>query len=136
MTGKTPQGQRSATGGPGLKKSLSAAQREFAAEAHLFAVNRSYYAAFYGASAALLERQRSFKKHSGVRAAFHAEFIRTGLLDASWGEYYDHLFGDRQKADYVALSSFEPAYVEDLLRQCSEFLTILRTFIPSLSESH
>ena len=40
-----------------------------------------YYAAFYGVCAALLERRQSFRKHSGVRAAFHREFIRTRLLD-------------------------------------------------------
>jgi uncharacterized protein len=57
------------------RESLASAQRECAAGAFTFAVNRLYYAAFYGVSAALLERQRAFKKHTGVRAAFHREFI-------------------------------------------------------------
>ena len=63
------------------EESLASAQREFAAGAYTFAVNRLYYAAFYGVCAALLERRQSFRKHSGVRAAFHREFIRTRLLD-------------------------------------------------------
>ncbi|MGM0381778.1 MAG: hypothetical protein ACQEP7_07295 [bacterium] len=36
---------------------------------------------FYAATAALLERGRSFKKHSGVRSAFHKHFIKEGPLD-------------------------------------------------------
>jgi uncharacterized protein (UPF0332 family) len=63
------------------RESLASARRELEAGAHEFAVNRLYYAAFYSVSAALLERQLSFKKHSGVRAAFHREFIKTGLLE-------------------------------------------------------
>jgi len=69
------------------EESLASARREFDAGAYPFAVNRLYYAAFYGVSAALLERELSFKKHSGVRATFHREFIKTGLLDIEWGKF-------------------------------------------------
>lgn len=49
-------------------------------------------------SAALLERRLSFKKHSGVRANFHKEFIKKGLLEVKWGKFYDHVFEDRQES--------------------------------------
>lgn len=39
------------------EESLASARRELEAGAYAFAVNRLYYAAFYGVSAALLERQ-------------------------------------------------------------------------------
>jgi len=68
------------------EESLASSRRELSAGSYLFAVNRLYYAAFYGVSAALLDRQRSFKKHSGVRAAFHREFIKTGQLDCPSGK--------------------------------------------------
>ena len=63
------------------EESLTSARREFDAGSFAFAMNRIYYAA----SAALLERRASFKKHTGVRAAFHREFIRSGALDTKWG---------------------------------------------------
>ncbi len=85
------------------EESLASAQRECEAGAFAFAMNRIYYAAFYAVSAALLDRQTSFKKHSGVRAAFHREFIKSGMLDSDWGKFYDQLFEDRQEGDYVAL---------------------------------
>jgi len=115
------------------EESLASAQREFVAGAHTFAVNRLYYAAFYGVCAALLERWQSFRKHSGVRAAFHREFIRTGLLDVQWGKLYDRLFEDRQEGDYIALIAFEPEYVTSQIEFCREFLNALHPLISSLA---
>jgi hypothetical protein len=59
--------------------SLSSAQREFEAGSYPFAMNRLYYAAFYAVCAVLLEREQAFAKHSGVRTAFHRQFIKTGV---------------------------------------------------------
>jgi len=39
------------------EESLESAHRELKAESYSYAMNRIYYAAFYGASAALLDRQ-------------------------------------------------------------------------------
>ncbi|HHV62824.1 MAG TPA: HEPN domain-containing protein [Firmicutes bacterium] len=52
----------------------------------------SYYAVFYAVSAWFLERNLSFKKHSGVRNAFHRYIIGGGLLDPQWSKLYDRLF--------------------------------------------
>jgi len=60
------------------EESLASARREIEAGAYEFAVNRLYYAAFYGVSAALLERQLHFKKHSGESGAgFTISSLRT-----------------------------------------------------------
>ena len=106
------------------EESLESAHRELKAESYSYAMNRIYYAAFYGASAALLDRQASFKKHSGVRSAFHRFYIKTGLIDVKYGKLYDQLFEDRQESDYIALTSFEPDYVKQQLSACNEFLSI------------
>jgi uncharacterized protein (UPF0332 family) len=87
--------------------SMASARRESEAGSYSYAMNRLYYAVFYAVSAVLLGRQQSFKKHSGVRAAFHRQFIRTGLLDMKWGRLYDQLFEDRQEGDYIVFVSFE-----------------------------
>ncbi len=116
------------------EESLVSARREFQAESYAFAVNRVYYAVFYAACAALLDRHQTFRKHSGVRAAFHQTFVKPGLVAIEWGRFYDHLFEDRQEADYLALASFERAYVEGLLAQCTAFLNDLRLLVPSVME--
>ncbi|HEY4611403.1 MAG TPA: HEPN domain-containing protein [Bacteroidota bacterium] len=116
------------------EESLSSAERELGANSLAFAMNRIYYAAFYAVSAALLDRQASFKKHSGVRAAFHQEFVKPGLLDIKWGKFYDRLFEDRQEGDYIALINFERAYVEDQLKGSREFLAVLNPLVTTLSK--
>ena len=114
--------------------SLASARREFEAGSYAFAMNRLYYAAFYGVSAVLLERKQSFRKHSGVRSAFHQQLIRTGLLERQWGQLYDQLFEDRQEGDYVVFVSFEPEYVRLRVERCSEFLDRLRTLLSFLDD--
>lgn len=69
------------------EESMASAKREFEAESYSITVNRLYYAIFYGVSAALFERGQSFRKHSGVRSAFHREFVRTGLLEVKYGKF-------------------------------------------------
>ncbi|MFH1148795.1 MAG: HEPN domain-containing protein [Pseudomonadota bacterium] len=115
-------------------KSLESAHREMDAGACSFAMNRIYYAAFYAVSAALLERKLSFKKHSGVRATFHQQFIKTGILDVRWGKLYDQLFEDRQEGDYVALVEFDPEYVKQQMERCAQFLRELKPLLRSLSD--
>jgi uncharacterized protein (UPF0332 family) len=116
------------------QESLTSAQRELEAGVFAFAANRLYYAAFYGVSAALLERGLQFRRHSAVRAAYHREFIKTGVMDVKWGKFYDQLFEDRQEGDYVALTSFDREYIEAQWMQCAELLQALRSLICSLSQ--
>jgi len=118
------------------EESLASAQREFKAKSFSYAMNRIYYVAFYGVSAALFDHRKSFKKHSGVRAAFHKLFIKTGLLDLKYGKFYDQLFEDRKEGDYITFVSFEPDYVRNQLDLCSEFLKKLRPLISLLSEDN
>ena len=114
------------------EESLASAQRELEAGACVFSMNRVYYAAFYAATAALLDRQLSFRKHSGVRSGFHREFVKTGLLDVALGKLYDQLWEDREEGDYLPAVSFEHDYVESQLLRCRELLTELRPLVASL----
>lgn len=84
---------------------------------------------FYATSAALFERRQSFKKHAGVRSAFHQTFIRSGLIEESWGKFYDQLFEDRQEGDYLAFQAFESDYVKEQMERCEKFLDLLRPFV-------
>jgi uncharacterized protein (UPF0332 family) len=51
-----------------------------------FAASRAYYAVFYAASALLLHEGLEFRKHSGVIAAIHQLFIKTGRLEKEYGK--------------------------------------------------
>ena len=116
------------------EESMASARREFEAGSLAFAMNRLYYSAFYAVSALLMARHLSFKKHSGVRAAFHQHFIKSGILERKWGRLYDQLFEDRQEGDYVVFISFDLDYVETQLNQCAQFLEHVRPLILSALE--
>lgn len=111
------------------EESLSSARRELEADSYGFAVNRLYFTLFYAASAALLKQGHSYKKHSGVRAAFHRKFIKKGVLEIQWGKLYDQLFEDRQEADYIAWIVFDRNYVEMQFQRCTDFLEKLHPFV-------
>jgi uncharacterized protein len=115
--------------------SLASASRELEAGSLSFAMNRLYYAVFYGVCAGLMEHGLSFKKHSGVRSAFHHHFVKTGKLDPKWGRLYDRLFEDRQEGDYVVFVSFEQDYVASQLAQCAQFLAAIKPLLACLSEN-
>jgi hypothetical protein len=113
-------------------RSLESAKREFDSNELSYTMNRIYYSAFYAVSAILLERGAAFKRHSGVRIAFHRELIKNNLIGSEWAKFYDRLFQDRQEGDYLELTTFERAYVEDQLNKCEEFLHLMRPLINSL----
>jgi len=81
-------------------QSLRAA-RSLLDEGHCdFAASRAYYAAFYAATAALLRRGLTFRKHSGVIASVHQHLVKTGLVESELGRDLSWLFELRGIGDY------------------------------------
>jgi hypothetical protein len=113
------------------KDSLESAELELA-HGHLsFAVNRIYYACFYAVSALLLKDGKRFVKHSGVRATFHRDYIKTGQVKREWGKFYNRMFGSRQEGDYLELVVFEAEYVKGALEKAEKFVNELIELINS-----
>lgn len=111
------------------QESLDAAQDEKNAGRLSFSVNRIYYAYFYVVSALLLHKGLRFKKHSGVRAAFHQHLVKTGMVSREHGQFYDELFEGRQRGDYIELVRFEAEQVGKWLRQAEEFIEAVKLLI-------
>lgn len=109
--------------------SLAAAHDELQAGRLSFSVNRIYYACFYAASAILIQEGLRFKKHSGVRAAFHQHFVKTGLISHNHGRFYDEIFEARQRGDYIELVHFEREMVKDWLIRAEKFVKAIQLFI-------
>lgn len=109
--------------------SLDAANDELKAGRLSFSVNRIYYTCFYAISAVLLQEGFRFKKHSGVRAAFHKHFVKPGLVSREHGLFYDEIFEARQRGDYIELVSFEKEQVENWLQQARDFVEAIKLLI-------
>ena len=87
-----------------------------------FAASRCYYAAFYAACALLLSEDRDFAKHSGVLAAIHKDFVRTGRLAAEHGRAFSWLFELRGIGDYGETCHVPEADVAGALLAAAEFV--------------
>jgi len=104
------------------KESMAAGQSEYKAGRLTTAVRNLYYAAFYALTAYLLREGRSFKKHTGVKAALHKELIKEGILEPEWGRFYNKIFDSRHEGDYQPLRVFEADEVSLYLEQCGGFI--------------
>jgi uncharacterized protein (UPF0332 family) len=62
--------------------------------------SRAYYAAFYAASALLLNNGIDTSKHSGVIALIHQHFVKSGKLSKEQGRNLNWLFELRSVGDY------------------------------------
>jgi uncharacterized protein (UPF0332 family) len=104
------------------RESLESAESEYLAGRLSPAVNRVYYACFYAVSAVMQNQGKTFKKHKAVRSALHRDLVKTGLLDVSWGHFYEDVFDSRQRGDYQPIVNFEPEQVKELLDQAKGFV--------------
>ena len=104
-------------------ESMEAAQSDYKSERYGIAVRNLYYACFYALTAVLLDRGQKFKKHTGVKAALHKDLIKTGLIEANWGKFYNKIFDSRHEGDYQPLRSFDQEEVKEFLDQAGGFIT-------------
>lgn len=108
---------------------LASARSERAVGRFDFAVNRAYYAAFYGATGVLLGMGMRFAKHSGVRRAIHRDLVKAGRLPTERGHAFDQLFKSRQTADYLDFARFTPEEVDSLIAEAEAFVAEMRRLV-------
>ncbi|MDI6791669.1 MAG: HEPN domain-containing protein [bacterium] len=90
------------------------------------AVNRIYYAMFYSVLALVQTKGFSSSKHSGIKAFFNREFVKTGVVDKELGRFYSELFKNRQKGDYQDFVTFEKEAVAEMLQKAEEFISEIK----------
>jgi uncharacterized protein len=97
-----------------------------------WAANRAYYASFYAVSALFAVEGQYFKKHSGVRAAFHQHLIKTGRLAIELGREYDQLLALRGKADYGVIEHATPEEAEAAIKATKQILLTVHNVYPDI----
>ncbi|MEI6899706.1 MAG: HEPN domain-containing protein [Bacteroidota bacterium] len=99
------------------------------------AVNRLYYAGFYAVLALFAKHDINSHTHTGVKTQLSLQFIKTGILDKSFGLLYSDLFDFRQKGDYGDFFDFEEETVLILIPQVDQFIKAIEVLIAIQSES-
>jgi len=96
------------------------------------AVNRMYYAIFYEVLALLLTKELSSSKHSGVRSLFNKEFIKSGVISEKYGDFYNRMFGFRQRGDYEDFVEFDYKEVKRWLSEAKDFINSVEQVIEKI----
>jgi hypothetical protein len=81
-----PHADEIATNLERAEQSIQAARQMAAGGFNDFAASRAYYAAFYAATAVLLNEGLELSKHSAVIASIHQRFVKTGKLSKEHGK--------------------------------------------------
>jgi uncharacterized protein (UPF0332 family) len=90
------------------------------------AVNRSYYAMFHAATAALLHRGVIRRSHQGIIAAFGQTFVKPGIVDARFHKYLARAFDLRQESDYRPSARLTETQAQEVLGLATEFVAACR----------
>ncbi|OQY41959.1 MAG: hypothetical protein B6240_14465 [Desulfobacteraceae bacterium 4572_87] len=110
-------------------ESLAAGRSEYESGRLTTAVRNLYYASFYALTALLLKEGRSFKKHTGIKAALHKDLIKEGIVEPQWGKFYNRIFDSRHEGDYQPLRVFQAEEVNSYLEQCAGFIARMETLL-------
>lgn len=86
------------------------------------ALNRFYYAAFYGMQALLLKKGKDARTHSGNLYLFHEEFIRYGPLPHTMNKILTRLFQQRMEGDYGSFIEPKLPEAQGAAKDCELFL--------------
>jgi uncharacterized protein (UPF0332 family) len=82
-------------------------------EDYITAVNRAYYAIFYSANALLTTKGLERSKHSGVIAAFRQHFVKTGVIEPEYSDFYGSVMENRHSGDYTLVSpNYDAAHLD------------------------
>ena len=111
------------------EKSIQAAKELATSGFYDFAASRSYYAAFYAATAVLLYEGLEFSKHSGVIASIHQRLVKTGKLDKEQGKELNWLFELRNVGDYGVTIHVSQQDTEKAIRVAENFLRIIKSLL-------
>ena len=111
------------------EKSIQAATELAASGFYDFAASRAYYAAFYAATAVLLDEGLEFSRHSGVIASIHQRLVKTGKLDKEQGKELNWLFELRNVGDYGVTIHVSQQDAERAVQVAENFLRVIKSLL-------
>ena len=94
-----------------------------------FSASRAYYVVFYAATALLLKDGLERGKHSGVIAAMHQRFVKTGKLSKELGRDLNWLFELRSVGDYGGVAHVSRTDAEQAIAVARQFLNTVQDLL-------
>lgn len=98
------------------------------------AMNRSYYAAFYGVKAVLALDEVDFKRHKDVISYFNKSYVATGKFEKSFGRNLGKLQQKREKSDYDDFYVVSSEEAKEQIDFAAQLLEYIKQFFASVKE--
>ena len=98
------------------------------------ATNRVYYAMFYAAAALAVQQGHSFRKHTGLIAYIHKDWVATGLLEKTHGRALQRAFESRSEGDYQDVLRLTGEDVDKLIADATAFIETVERMLGAPAE--
>jgi len=115
---------------------IAKAERFLGSAEHLLALgdydscsSRCYYAAFFMAEAALMQKGLEPSSHRGVIRLFGQHFIQTGIFPPELGRILSRAYDVRLTGDYAVGLSVSREEAENLLDATRRFMAEVRAYL-------
>lgn len=89
------------------------------------AANRYYYACFHIVQALFINKGVNAHTHAGINTQFGLQFVKTGIVDVSYGSFLARMFQLRQKADYNCAYEISEEDVRGIVSLSHDFITTI-----------
>jgi uncharacterized protein (UPF0332 family) len=99
------------------------------------AINRAYYAMFYGVLALLATRKLETSKHSGAVSLFDKEFIKPGTFSKDLSRWLHDAFDLRQRSDYTVEFHVTGDEARVILENAVSFVGEVKTVLAKLVDN-
>ena len=93
------------------------------------AVNRYYYACFHIVQALFVANGLSAHTHSGSSTVLGQHFVKSGIVDFSYGRFFATMVQLRQKADYNSVANITEKEARDIVEKTRDFVTKIESLI-------
>lgn len=103
------------------RQGVASAQLQIGSGHAATAVSTAYYAMLYAARAALSERDRHARSHSGTWSLFREEFVLTGQFEERLAQDAQRAQARREASDYAA-ETFELSEAQELVATAERFV--------------
>ena len=93
------------------------------------AANRYYYACLHAVQALFVSKEIVAHTHAGINAQFSLHFVKTGIVDISYGSFLARIFQLRQKADYNCAYNVSEFEVNEIVDSSHQFVTLILSML-------
>jgi uncharacterized protein (UPF0332 family) len=90
------------------------------------AIGRTYLAMFHAATAALLEKEIDTGARQATLAEFNDAFVKTGLIDKKYYDYFRQAYNMRTEPDSPSFASADHRQAQSSLLNVKDFIEVCR----------